>query len=79
MAHVHNVLSNNNLPRKITLLECWNRDVGYPNPVPNVAKMHAFSYVGYTHIPEQKRVKGNKFQLQAVKGHLVGMIGDYIY
>jgi hypothetical protein len=61
MARIHNVLSNNNLPRKITLLECWNRDVGYPNPVSNVAKMHAFGYVGYTYILEQKRVKGNKF------------------
>jgi hypothetical protein len=41
--------------------------------------MHAFGYVGYTYILEQKRVKGDKFQPQAVKGHLVGIIGNHIY
>ncbi|KAG9382449.1 rve domain containing protein [Pyrenophora tritici-repentis] len=69
MARIHNLVSNSNLPGKITPLEAWNRSIGYPNPVPNVAKMHAFGHVGYAHIPAQKRVKG----------HLVGMIGENIY
>ncbi|KAG9389227.1 rve domain containing protein [Pyrenophora tritici-repentis] len=67
MARIHNLVSNSNLPGKITPLEAWNRSIGYPNPVPNVAKMHAFGHVGYAHIPAQKR------------GHLVGMIGENIY
>ncbi|KAI1590867.1 rve multi-domain protein, partial [Pyrenophora tritici-repentis] len=79
MARIHNLVSNSNLPGKITPLEAWNRSIGYPNPVPNVAKMHAFGHVGYAHIPAQKRVKGDKFAPRAHKGHLVGMIGENIY
>lgn len=79
MARLHNVLSNSSLPVKITLLGAWNRDVGYLNLVPNIASMHAFSYVGYAYTPKQKRVKGNKFAPRAVKGYLVGIVGDYIY
>jgi hypothetical protein len=79
MARVHNLISNSKLPGKITPLECWNRSIGYPNPVPNVAKMHAFGHVGYAHIPSQKRVIGDKFAPRAKKGHLVGMAGENIY
>ncbi|KAA8621799.1 rve domain-containing protein [Pyrenophora tritici-repentis] len=79
MARIHNLVSNSNLPGKITPLEAWNRSIGYPNPVPNVAKMHAFGHVGYAHIPAQKRVTGDKFAPRAHKGHLVGMIGENIY
>jgi hypothetical protein len=79
IVRLHNHLSNSSLLGMITPMEAWNRDVGYLNPVPNVAKLYAFSYTGYVYIPPQKRVKGDKFQPRAVKGHLVGMIGESIY
>ncbi|KAF1830687.1 hypothetical protein BDW02DRAFT_608322, partial [Decorospora gaudefroyi] len=79
MARIHNLVSNSNFPDRVTPLEVWNRAIGYPNPVPNVAKLHQFGHVGYTHIPAQKRVRGDKFAPRAHKGHLVGMIGEHIY
>ena len=79
MARIHNLLSSSVLPGNITPLEAWNRDVGYPNPVPNVANLHAFGHAGYVHIPAQTRVKGDKFAPRACRGHLVGMVGEHIY
>jgi hypothetical protein len=40
-------------------MESWNRDMGYANPVPNVAKAQAFGHPGYVFIPPAKRVKGD--------------------
>jgi hypothetical protein len=60
-------------------MESWNRDVGYANPVPNIAKAQAFGHPGYVFIPPLKRVKGDKFAPRAQRGHLVGMEGEGIY
>jgi hypothetical protein len=79
MVRLHNLLSSSALPDNITPLECWNKDVGYPNTIPNVAKLHAFGHPGYVFIPPQKRVKGDKFVPRAERGHLVGMKGEHIY
>jgi hypothetical protein len=63
----------------ITPQEAWNRALNYPNPIPNVAKMHAFGHTGYVHIPAAKRIKGDKFEPRAAYGHLVSMVGESIY
>jgi hypothetical protein len=63
----------------ITPQEAWNRALKYPNTVPNVAKVHAFGHTGYVHISAAKRVKGDKFEPRAARGHLVGMVGESIY
>jgi hypothetical protein len=76
MARVHNVLFNSNIPGKATL-QAWNQETSYPNL--NVAKIHAFGHVGYTHTQEQKRVTGDKFTPRAIKAHLGGLVGDRIY
>jgi hypothetical protein len=60
-------------------MESWNRDMGYANPIPNVAKAQAFGHPGYVFIPPAKRVKGDKFAPRAQRGHLVGMKGERIY
>ncbi|KAI1544902.1 rve domain containing protein, partial [Pyrenophora tritici-repentis] len=55
----------------ITPLEAWNRALNYPNPIPNVAKMHAFGHTGYVHIPAQKRVKGDN-AISSASGDILG-------
>jgi hypothetical protein len=79
MVRLPNLLSSSVLPDNITPMECWNKDVGYPNTVPNVAKVNAFCYPGYIFIPPQKWVKGDKFVPRAERGHLVGMKGEHRY
>jgi hypothetical protein len=79
MVRLQNILSSSVLPGNITPMESWNKDIGYPNTIPNVAKLHAFGHPGYIFIPPQKRVKGDKFAPRAKQGHLVGMKGKHIY
>jgi hypothetical protein len=79
MVCLQNLLSSSILPGNITPMESWNKDVGYPNTIPNVAKLHAFGHPGYIFIPLQKRVKGDKFVPRAEQGHLVGMKSKHIY
>ena len=62
-----------------TPLEAWNRELNYPNPVPNVAKLQAFGHAGYVYIPAEKRVKGEKFEPRTIRGHLIGMVGQSMY
>jgi hypothetical protein len=45
----------------------------------NVAKLHAFGHAGYVHILAEKRVKGEKFEPRAIRGHLIGMVGQSMY
>jgi hypothetical protein len=61
IARIHNLTASSVLPGFITPMESWNRDIGYPNPIPNVAKLQAFGHTGYVHVPIGKRVKGDKF------------------
>ncbi|KAF1936369.1 hypothetical protein EJ02DRAFT_427556 [Clathrospora elynae] len=60
-------------------MKSWNQDIGYANPIPNIAKAQAFGYPGYVFIPPAKRVKGDKFASCTQRGHLVGMKGEGIY
>jgi hypothetical protein len=78
-ARIQNLTASSILPGYITPIESWNRGIGYPNPIPNVAKLQAFGHAGYTQIPAGKCVKGDKFAPRAERGHLVGMIGEHIY
>jgi hypothetical protein len=59
MARIHNLLLSSVLQGNITPLEAWNRDVGYLNPVPNVANLHAFGHASYVDIPAQTRVNSH--------------------
>jgi hypothetical protein len=79
MAWLHNLISNSTLPGKNTPMESWNQDMGYANPIPNVAKVQAFGHPSYVFIPPAKRVRGNKFAPRAQRGHLVGMKGEGVY
>lgn len=79
MVRLHNVTSCSVLPGMITPMEAWNRDVGWPNPVPNVAHLQAFGHTGYVHIPEASRTKGDKFEARAVIGRFMGLNGEHIY
>jgi hypothetical protein len=47
--------------------------------VPNVAKMHAFGYIGYVYILSKKCVKGEKFEPRALPGYLIRIVGELIY
>jgi hypothetical protein len=79
MARIHNLTASSVLLEYITPIESWNRDIGYLNPIPNVAKLQAFGHAGYAYIPAGKRVKGDKFAPWAERGYLVSMIGEHIY
>jgi hypothetical protein len=74
-----NLTATSALEGDVTPIKLWNRGVSCPNPVPNVAKMHAFGHTGYVYIPSEKRVKGEKFEPRALPGYLVGMVGELIY
>jgi hypothetical protein len=45
--------------------------------MPNAAKLHAFGHAGYVHIPAGKRVKGEKFEPRAIRGHLIRMFDKH--
>jgi hypothetical protein len=64
---------------RMTPLEAWNRAVGNPKPVPNIAHLEAFGHAGYVHIPQQKRTRSAKFNPNGIKAYLVGMDGSSIY
>lgn len=79
MVRLHNFSVTNGTNGDATPHEIWHSELQYPNPVPNVALTQAFGQPGYVHIPTAKRIKGQKFAPRAVRGHLVGMIGESIY
>jgi hypothetical protein len=61
-------------PRQL-LLEYMNT----PNSVPNLYSLRKYGELGYVHIPEQCRVRGDKFLPRAIKAYFVGREGSRIY
>ena len=53
--------------------------IGTPNPVPNLHSIRKYGELGFVHIPEQRRVQGNKFSARAFKAYFVGREGSRIY
>jgi len=53
--------------------------MGTPNPVPNLHSIRKYGELGFVHIPEQRRVQGDKFSARAIKAYFVGREGSRIY
>jgi len=53
--------------------------MGTPIPVPNLYSIRKYGELGFVHIPEQRRVQGDKFSAHAFKAYFVGREGSRIY
>jgi hypothetical protein len=53
--------------------------MGTPNLVPNLHSIRKYGELGFVHIPEQRRVQGDKFSARAFKAYFVGREGSRIY
>lgn len=49
------------------------------NTLPNITNWRTFGCTAYVHILKQRRTQGNKLELRAQKGNLIGYEGDNIY
>ncbi|KAB2568562.1 Retrovirus-related Pol polyprotein from transposon TNT 1-94 [Lasiodiplodia theobromae] len=53
--------------------------LGMSDTLPNITNWRTFGCTAYAHVPRQRRTQGNKLELRAQKGNLIGYEGDAIY